>query len=83
MDQRVNVAYLSLKGLSACAIHEDLRVTLGPDAVAYSMVTNYLHDAYYSLSIAEGTSIEVQKGFNNSNRPILSTLEDNPFASMR
>jgi hypothetical protein len=46
-------------------------------------VTHYLHEAHYSLSIAEGTSIEIQKGFNDLNRPILSTLENNPFASVR
>jgi hypothetical protein len=32
------VAYLSLKGMSAREIHDDVVTTLGPDAVSYSSV---------------------------------------------
>jgi hypothetical protein len=59
MDQRVIVAYLSLKGFSARVIHEDLRATIGPDALIYSTITRYLHDAHCSSAIAKATSIEV------------------------
>jgi hypothetical protein len=36
--QRPIVAYLSLKGMSAREIHDDILATLGPDAVSYSLV---------------------------------------------
>jgi hypothetical protein len=38
MTQRPIVAYLSLKGMSAREIHNDIIVTLGPYAVSYSSV---------------------------------------------
>jgi hypothetical protein len=38
MAQRPIVAYLSLKGISAREIHDDIIATLGPDAVSYSSV---------------------------------------------
>jgi hypothetical protein len=53
MDQRSIVLYLLLKWLSAHAIHDDLVATLGPKAVAYSMVTRYLREA--KLGTAEVT----------------------------
>jgi hypothetical protein len=36
--QRPIVTYLSLKGMSAREIHDDIVATLGPDAVLYSSV---------------------------------------------
>jgi hypothetical protein len=38
MTQSPIVAYLSLKGMSAREIHNDIVATLGPDAVSYSLV---------------------------------------------
>jgi hypothetical protein len=38
MMQRPIVAYLSLKEISAREIHEDIVVTLGPEAVSYNLV---------------------------------------------
>jgi hypothetical protein len=38
MTQRPIVAYLSLKGMSAREIHDDIVATIGPDAVSYSSV---------------------------------------------
>jgi hypothetical protein len=38
MMQRPIVAYLSLKEMSACEIHDDIVATTGPDAVPYSSV---------------------------------------------
>jgi hypothetical protein len=40
------VAYRTLKALAARATHEDLKATLGRDAVAYSSVTRYLREAH-------------------------------------
>jgi hypothetical protein len=45
MTQRPIVAYLSLKGMSAREIHDDIVATIGPDAVSYSLVTRYLREA--------------------------------------
>jgi hypothetical protein len=38
MQQCSIVAYLALKGLSACEIYDDLETTRAPDAAAYSSV---------------------------------------------
>jgi hypothetical protein len=38
MTQHPIVAFLSLKGMSAGEIHDDIVATLGPDAVSYSSV---------------------------------------------
>jgi hypothetical protein len=83
MDQPVIVVYLSLKGLSARTIHEELRVTLRLDAVAYSTVARYLHDTHCSPSIAETALIEVQRRLDDSNHAILSAFETNLFVSVR
>jgi hypothetical protein len=44
MTQRLIVAYLSLKGMSAREIHDDIVATLERDAVSYSLVTRYLRE---------------------------------------
>jgi hypothetical protein len=41
MDQRTIVLSLRMKELLSEAIHHDLVATLGPEAVAYSIVTWY------------------------------------------
>jgi hypothetical protein len=38
MTQRPIVAYLSMKGMSAREIHDNIVATLGPDAMSYSSV---------------------------------------------
>jgi hypothetical protein len=48
MDQKPIVLYLPMKGLALDAIHDDLRRTLGKDAVAYSTVTKYARSAQFS-----------------------------------
>jgi hypothetical protein len=45
MTQPPIVAYLSLKGVSAREIHNDIVAALGPDAVSYSSVACYLREA--------------------------------------
>jgi hypothetical protein len=45
MTQRPIVAYLSLKGMSAREIHDDIVATLGPDAVWHSSVARYFREA--------------------------------------
>jgi hypothetical protein len=50
MDQQSIVFYLSAKGRSAVAIHDDLVVTLGAEAVSYPSRTRYLPEALFALS---------------------------------
>jgi hypothetical protein len=45
MTRRPIIAYLSLKGMSAPEVHDDIVANLGPDAVSYSSVTRYLREA--------------------------------------
>jgi hypothetical protein len=45
MTQRPIVAHLSLKGMSAREIHDDIIATFGPDAMSYSSVIRSLHEA--------------------------------------
>jgi DNA-binding Lrp family transcriptional regulator len=83
MDQPVIVVHRSLKRLPAPEIAEDFRAILRPDAVAYGTVARYLHDAHCPPSIAEAIWVEVQSSLDDSDRAILSALEENPFASVR
>jgi ATPase subunit of ABC transporter with duplicated ATPase domains len=83
MDQRTIVAYLALKGLSARAIHEDRMATLGRDAMAYSTVARYLHDAHCSPSRQRTASVESSRAIDDSDEALLSSLDENPFASVR
>jgi hypothetical protein len=82
MDQRTIVAYLALKGLSARAIHEDLMATLWRDAMAYSTVARYLHDTHCSPSSQRTASVEASRALDDSDEAILSSLDENPFASV-
>jgi hypothetical protein len=47
MTQHLIVAYLSLKGMSAHEIHDNIAATDGPDVVSYSSATHYLHKARF------------------------------------
>jgi hypothetical protein len=47
MRQRSVCLFLALKGLSVWAIHDELTAVLGPDAIAYSTVTMYLHQKQF------------------------------------
>jgi hypothetical protein len=83
MTQRPIFAYLSLKGMSAREIHDDIVVMLGPDAVLYSLVTRYLREARFPPSKPEPHPTDVQRDFDHSDQAILAALEDSPFASVR
>jgi hypothetical protein len=48
MDQKPIVLYLRVKAVALDAIHDDLVLTLGKDAVAYSTVTKYVRSAQFS-----------------------------------
>jgi hypothetical protein len=83
MTQRPIAAYLSLKWMSACGIHDDFVATLGPDAVSYGLVTRYLREARFPPSKPESHPADIQRDLDDSNRAILATREDSPFASVR
>jgi hypothetical protein len=82
MAQRPAVAYLSLKGMSAREIHDDIIATLGPDAVLYSSVTRYLREVRFPPSKPEPHPADVQRDLDDSDQAILAALEDSPFASV-
>jgi hypothetical protein len=83
ITQRPIVVYLSLRGMSAREIHDDIVGSLVPDAVSYSSVTRYLREARFLLSIPELHPADVQRDLDDSDQDILTALEDNPFASVR
>jgi hypothetical protein len=83
MTQRPIVAYLSLKGISAREIHDDIVATFGPDAVSSSSVIRYLREARFPPSKLEPHPADVQRDLDDSDQAILSALEDSPFASVR
>jgi hypothetical protein len=82
MAQRPISAYLSLKGMSARAIHDDTVAILGPDAVSYSSVTRYFREARFPPSKPEPHPADVQRDLDDSDQAISAALEDNPFASV-
>jgi hypothetical protein len=83
MTQRPIVAYLSLKGMSAREIHDDIVTTLGSDAVSYTSVTRYLREARFPPSKPELHPADVQGDLDDSDQAILTALEDSEFASVR
>jgi hypothetical protein len=60
MTQRPIVAYLSLKGISAHEIHDDIVATLGLDPVSYSSVTSDFREARFPPSKPEPHPADVQ-----------------------
>jgi hypothetical protein len=83
MDQRMIVAYLDLKGMSARAIQENLGATLGANAVAYSSVMHYLREARCLRSRSDPPPVEIEREVDDADRVISFTLSRNPFASVR
>jgi ATPase subunit of ABC transporter with duplicated ATPase domains len=83
MTQRPMVAYLSLKGMSAREIHDDIVATIGPEAVSYSSVARYFCEAQSPPSKPELHPANVQTVLDDSDQAILAALEDSPLASVR
>jgi hypothetical protein len=65
MDQRMIVAYLALKGMSARAIDQDLVVTLGCNAVVYSSVMRNLREVRCLRSHEDISSVEIKRAIDN------------------
>jgi hypothetical protein len=83
MTQRPIVVYLSLKGMSAREIHDNIVATLGVDAVSYSSVTSYLREARFPLSKPEPHPTDLQRDLDDSDLAILAALEDSLFAPVQ
>jgi hypothetical protein len=83
MDQSSIVICLNRKGLTAQNLHGDLVATLGAEAIAYSMVTNYLRATRIippdAITVSDATSPHIDE----SDEAILRTLEELPFSSVR
>jgi hypothetical protein len=72
--------YLSRKGFSAHAIHEELVQILGLDAVAYSTVTSHLRASRWTAQTEERHSDPSPDIVDNA---VLEALDQTPFASVR
>jgi histone-lysine N-methyltransferase SETMAR len=83
MDQQTIVLYLRRKGLSRKAIRADLEATLGSEAVSYSSVAKYIHDALCEEPYRITPPPDPEPEFDDSDKAILSALADQPFASVR
>jgi hypothetical protein len=53
MDQRSICLFLAMKRPSAQAIDNELVAVLGPDAIGYSTVTNYLRQRHFPSTLRE------------------------------
>jgi DNA-binding MurR/RpiR family transcriptional regulator len=79
-DQRTICLYLSRKGFSAHAIHEKLVQLLGPDAIAYSIVTYHLRASRWTAQTEERHSDPPPEVVDKA---ILEALDQTPLASVR
>jgi hypothetical protein len=80
MDQRTICLYLSRKGFSAYAIHEELVQLIGSDAITYSTVTYHLRASRWTAQTEERHSDPPLDVVDNT---ILEALDQTPFASLR
>jgi hypothetical protein len=51
-----------MKRLSAQAIDNELVAVLGPDAIGYSRITNYLRQRYFPSPLNETIGISLDRG---------------------
>jgi hypothetical protein len=79
-DQRSICLFLAMKRLSAQAIYNELVAVLGPDAVGYSTVTNYLSQRYFPSTLRETPDEPAATVIDSA---ILNALEKQPFPSIR
>jgi hypothetical protein len=83
MDQQSIVLYLSRKGLSAVAIHDDPVATLGAEAMSYRFVTRYLREAIFASSNPPDPLPPPKHQLDDSDQAVLLALADQPLASIR
>jgi hypothetical protein len=83
MDQQLIIIYLSRKGRSAVAVHDDLVATLGAEAASYPFVTRYLRKAIFASSNQSDPLPPPKPQLDDSDLVILLALADQTFASIR
>jgi hypothetical protein len=83
MDQQSIVTYLSLKGLNAVEIHNDLAATLKGKAKSESTVTYCLREPSFSSPKTLQPSESPAPNLNKSDEAILLALSEQAFASVR
>jgi hypothetical protein len=83
MDQQSIVMYLSLKGLNAVEIHNNLVVTVKLEAKSYSIVTDCLRKASFSSPKTPQPSKSPALILNQLDEAILLAFCEQPFASVR
>jgi hypothetical protein len=83
MDQRSIAPCLSIKGLSAKAVHQEHVQTLSTEAVAYSTVTWHLRAAKSPAQSKEALDEAGVTRTDSVNAAILKGLNDNRFSSLR
>jgi hypothetical protein len=82
MDQQSIVLYLSSKGLSAVAIHDDFVAALGVEAVSYPSVTRSLREAIFASSNPLGPLPPPEHQLDDSDQTFLLALAAQSFASI-
>jgi ABC-type branched-subunit amino acid transport system ATPase component len=80
MDQRSICLFLAMKQLSAHAIDNKLIAVLGPDAIGYSTVTNYLRQRYFPSTLREIADELAATVIDNA---LLDALEKQTFSFIR
>jgi hypothetical protein len=72
-----------MQGLSAIAIHDDLVVTLGAEAVSCPSVTRHLREATFASSNPPDPRPLPEHQLDDSDQAILFAPVDQSFASIR
>jgi hypothetical protein len=83
MGQKPMFLYLARKELSTIAVHHDLVATLGPAAVSYPSVTQYLRNAIFVSSHSPVNVSEAEPQFDDCDQAILLALAEQSFASIQ
>jgi hypothetical protein len=83
MDQQSIVMYLSLKGLNAIKIHNDLVGTLKGEVKSYRTVTDYPRKPSFSSPKLPLPSKSPAPILNESDEAILLSLSERPFSPAR
>jgi hypothetical protein len=83
MDRRSIALHLAKKGLSLTAIRRALEETLGPEAVAYSIVTMYLRTLSLHGKTEEEAIGDYDQPLDEVDEAILKALAGEPFSSVR
>jgi hypothetical protein len=79
-EPNINCPYLNRKGWTTQVIHDDLGATLGEEAIAFGMMTKYIHEALICHGNTAAVSDATSPHIDDSSEAILRTLEELPFS---